>query len=163
MDGPLHGLVEEPECYDDVMTIGKDTGGDPMCEISSQPFTIADRDNSGSNEVRFLFENNWLARIDHINLYYDRGDGSGKQCQSLDSLSSGATYPRTLAAACNPRTQSAEIEVYVSNDNISFSSNWGQCGVSALGSCSYVFKIPCSAGVMCDGARRLDDSVFTEL
>eukprot|EP00536_Pseudo-nitzschia_multiseries_P006077 jgi/Psemu1/324194/estExt_fgenesh1_pg.C_1250015 len=155
--------LENPECYDGVMALERDTGLDTMCEISSQPFTIEELDDSGSNEVRFSFQNIWPATMASIDLYYDRGDGSGGQCQSLNSLSSGELYPSTLAAACDRITHTTEIEVYVGNDDISYSSKNDRCGNSRQGSCSYVFKIPCSAGVMCNNVRRLNDSLFTEL
>jgi len=74
-------------------------------------------------------------------------------------MSSGEKYPNTLAAACDPITQTADIEVYVSNDSILYSSTRGQCGDPGPGSCSYAYKIPCSTAVMCDGVRRLEDDV----
>jgi len=149
-------VSDEPDCYDGIMTMQKVTGGDPMCEYSSQPFTIEELDESGSNELHFSFQNNWPAAMANIELLYDRGDGSGQQCQSLNSLSYGAKYPSILAAACDPATQTAEIEVFVSNTSISNSSARSQCGASGLGLCSFVYKIPCSTDVMCDGVRRLD-------
>ena len=152
-------VSEEPECYAGIMAMHKDTGGDYICEYASQPFTIEELDESGSSEVRFSFTNNWPAEMANIELFYDRGDGSGQQCQSLNSMLSGATYPHILAAACDPITQTADIEVYISNDSISYSSTRGQCGDSGPGSCSYVYKIPCSIDVMCDSARRLEDNV----
>jgi len=152
-------IQEEPECYGGIMAMHKDTGGDSMCEYSSQPFIIEELDDVGSNEVRFSFTNNWLATMSSIELFYDRGDGLGQQCQSLNSLSSGAMYPNTLAAACNPETQTADIEVYVSNNSITHSSSRNQCG-SGPGSCSYVYKMPCSTDILCDDVRvrRLDES-----
>ena len=157
-------LTRTPDCYDGAMTIERDTGGDPMCELSSQPLTIEALDDSGSNEVRFSFQNNWPTTIDNIDLYYDRGDGLGKQCLSLKMLYSGAIYPGTLAVACDAITQTAEVEVAVSNTRITFSSYRGNCGVLGPQTCSYIFRIPCSADVMCDSShRRLEDSVFSEL
>merc|ERR1712127_42899 len=140
------------------MTMQQDTGGDPMCKYSSQPFTIEGLDESGSNEVLFSFQNNWPAAMADIELFYDRGDGSGKQCQCLNSLSYGAMYPNTLAAACDPVTQTAEIEVYIRDASISNTLAASQCGDSGIGACSFVYEIPCSADVLCDdnGARRLD-------
>merc|ERR1719162_2045830 len=138
------------------MTMAKITGGDPMCEHASKPFTIEKLDESRSDKVHFSFQNNWPAAMADIELLYDRGDGSGKQCQSLNSLSYGAIFPNPLEAACDPVTHTAEIEVYVSNTSISNSSAKSQCGISGLGVCSFVYKIPCSTDVMCDGVRRLD-------
>jgi len=152
-------VPEELECYAGIMAMHKDTGGDSMCEYSSHPFTIEELDESGSNEVRFSFTNNWTGAMTNIELFYDRGDGSGQQCQSLNSLSTGAMYPNTLAAACDPTTQTADIEVYVSNGSISYSSPRRQCGDLGPGCCSYVYKIPCSADIMCDGVRRLEDNI----
>merc|ERR1711862_566566 len=129
-----------------------DTGGDPMCEYSTQPFTIEELDDTGSNEVRFSFTNNWPTTMSDIELRYDRGDGLGPQCQSLNSLSSGAMYPNTLAATCDPETQTADIEVYVSSNSITHSSSRNHCGAGP-GSCSYVYKIPCSTNIMCDDIR----------
>ena len=152
----LPSLPDEPDCYDGITTTQKNTGGDPMCEYSSQPFTIEELDNSGSNELRFSFQNNWPAAIADIELFYDMGDGFGPQCLSLNSLAYGAIYPNTLAAACDPVTRTAEIEVFVSNTSISNSSARSQCGNSGAGLCSYVYKIPCSADILCDPSRRLD-------
>lgn len=132
----------------------KDTGGDAVCEYSSEPFLIEEMDDSGSNEVRFSFTNNWNVLLDSIDLYYDRGDGLGKQCQSLNSLARDAMYPNTLAAACNAETQMAEIEVYISDQSISYTSSLAHCEDKGVGSCSYVYKIPCSTDVACDYDRR---------
>merc|ERR1711937_277671 len=74
-------------------------------------------------------------------------------------LSKGAMYPNTMAAACDPMTKTADIEVYISNGNIDHTSSLGQCGESEVGSCSYVYKIPCSADVACDDERRLEGSM----
>jgi len=142
----------EPECYSGVVAMHKDTGGDPMCEYSTQPFTIEELDDSGSNELRFSFTNNWPTAMSDIELRYDRGDGLGKQCQSLNSLSSGSMYPNTLAAACDPSTKTADIEVYVSSTSIDHSSSINQCG-APQGSCSYVYKVPCSPSIMCEDIR----------
>ena len=151
-------IPEEPECYAGIMAMHKDTGGDPMCEYSSQPFTIEELDETGTNnEVRFSFTNNWPTSS-NIELSYDRGDGSGQQCQSLNSLSSGDMYPNTLAAACDPETKTADIEVYVSNNIITHSSSRNKCGVGP-GSCSFVYKIPCSTDILCDDVRRLEDNI----
>merc|ERR1712110_207161 len=96
-----------------------------------------------------------------VELFYDRGDGS-RQCQSLNSLLLGAKYPNTLAAACDPKTQTANIEVYVSNNNASNSYVRKKCGDSGPGSCSYEYKIPCSKDILCDGVRRLEDDIEHE-
>jgi len=134
----------------------KDTGGDPMCEYSTQPFTIEELDDSGSNEIRFSFTSYWPTAMSDIKLRYDRGDGLGKQCQSLNALSSGSMYPNTLAAACDPYTQTADIEVYVSSTSIDHVSSINQCGAQQ-GSCSYVYKIPCSTNIMCEDLRQLNE------
>jgi len=149
-------IQEEPECYAGIMAMHKDTGGDSMCEYSSQPFIIEELDDAGSNEVRFSFTNNWPATMSDIELLYNRGDGLGEQCQSLNSLSSGAMYPNTLAVACNPATQTANIEVYVNNNSIKHSSSRNKCGAGS-GSCSYVYRMPCSTDILCDDVlvRRL--------
>jgi len=139
-------------CYPGILAMQKDTGGDSMCEYTSQPFTIEELDDTGSNEVRFSFTNNWPTTMSDIELRYDRGDGLGPQCQSLNSLSSGAMYPNTLAATCDPETQTADIEVYVSSNSITHSSSKNHCGAGP-GSCSYVYKIPCSTNIMCDDIR----------
>jgi len=148
--------IDELDCDDGIVTMQKDTGGNPMCEYSSQPFTIEQLDDSGSNELRFSFRNNWPAAMADIELLYDRGDGSGQQCQSLNSLSYGEMYPHVLEAACDPVTHTAEIEVYVSNTSISNSTARSQCGNSGPGLCSFVYRMPCSTDVICDGVRRLD-------
>merc|ERR1711865_766230 len=142
-------IQEEPECYGGIMAMHKDTGGDSMCEYSSQPFIIEELGDAGSNEVRFSFTNNWPATMSDIELLYNRGDGLGEQPQSLNSLSSGAMYPNTLAVACNPATQTADIEVYVNNDSIKHSSSRNKCGAGS-GSCSYVYRMPCSTEILCD-------------
>ena len=129
---------------------------DPICDSISQPFTIKAVDGSGSNELRFTFQNNWPSAMADIELFYDKGDGSGDQCQCLDSLANGEIYASTLEAVCDPVTQTAEIEVYVSRPSISNSSARSQCGNSGPGLCSFVYTVPCSSDVMCDGARRLD-------
>jgi len=153
---------DEAECHDGILLMLKDTGGDSMCEYSTEPFLIEELDDSGSNEVRFSFTNNWDVSLDSIDLYYDRGDGLGQQCQSLNSLARGAIYPNPLAAACNAETQMAEIEVYISDRSISHASSLGQCGDNGAGSCSYVYKIPCSTDVACDYERRLESEEADE-
>jgi hypothetical protein len=138
------------------MTVRKETGVDPICDSISQPFAIKGLDGSGSNKLRFSFQNNWPSAMADIELFYDKGDGSGEECQCLNSLAYGEIYSDTLAAACDPVTQTAEIEVYVSRPSITNSSARSQCGNSGPGLCSFMYTIPCSADVMCDGARRLD-------
>jgi len=143
------------ECHDGILVVQKDTGGDPICEYSSEPIFIEEMDDSGSNEVRFSFSNNWPVTLDTIELYYDRGDGLGQQCQSLNSLGSGEMYPNTLAAACNEETHTVDIEVYISARSISYQSSLGKCGNENVNSCSYIYKLPCSTDVACDDVRRL--------
>jgi hypothetical protein len=155
---PGSSSPEEPECHDGILMMLKDTGGDLMCEYSSEPILIEELDESGS-EVRFSFTNNWEASMDDVELFYDRGDGSGQQCQSLNSLTEGVMYPNTLAAACDPITQMAEIEVSISNGSISHASSIGKCGVKGVGSCSYVYRIPCSTDVACNDMRRLESTI----
>jgi hypothetical protein len=149
---------EEPECHDGILVMLKDTGGDLMCEYSSEPLLIEELDESGTNEVRFSFTNSWDSSLD-IDLFYDRGDGFGQQCQSLNSLERGSMYPNTLAAACDPITQTADVEVYISDSSISYGSSLNRCGSEELGSCSFVYKIPCSVDAACDDqARRLENN-----
>lgn len=149
---------EEPECHDGILVMLKDTGGDPICEYSLEPFMIEELDEAGSNEVRFSFTNNWDLSLD-IDLFYDRGDGLGKQCQSLILLERGSMYPNTLAVACDPITQTADVEVYISDSSISYRSSLNQCGTEEIGSCSFVYKIPCSVDTACDDqARRLENN-----
>jgi len=157
---PRSSASEESKCDDGILMMTKDTGGDSMCDYGSQPLIVeaVEDDNSGSNEVRFSFTNNWDDSM-NVELFYDKGDGLGQQCQSLNLLSKGAMYPNTLAAACDPMTKTADIEVYISNGNIDHTSSLGQCGESEVGSCSYVYKIPCSADVACDDERRLEGSM----
>jgi len=145
----------EPDCYDGIMTTHKNTGVDPMCEYSSQPFTIEELDSSDSNELSFSFQNNWPATMVDIELFFDMGNGFGTQCLSLNSLAYGAVYPNTLTAACDPETRTAVIEVFVSNTSTSNSSARSQCGNAGPGLCSFVYKIPCSADILCGGSRRL--------
>mmetsp|Transcript_9376 Transcript_9376/g.23010 ORF Transcript_9376/g.23010 Transcript_9376/m.23010 type:complete len:239 (-) Transcript_9376:45-761(-) len=137
------------------MTTHKNTGVDPMCEYSSQPFTIEELDSSDSNELSFSFQNNWPATMVDIELFFDMGNGFGTQCLSLNSLAYGAVYPNTLTAACDPETRTAVIEVFVSNTSTSNSSARSQCGNAGPGLCSFVYKIPCSADILCGGSRRL--------
>jgi len=143
---------DEPECYSGIMDMHKDTGGDSMCEYSTQPFTIEELDDSGSNEIRLSFINTWPADMSDVELRYDRGDGLGKQCQSLNSMSTSSMHPNTLAAACDPSSQTAEIEVYVSSVHIDHSISENKCGAQKR-SCSYTFKIPCSSSIMCEDVR----------
>jgi len=145
-------IPEDPECFLGVMAMKRDTGGDAECDYNMQPFTIEEMDDNGSNEVRVSFTNTWSVTMSNVHLRYDRGDGLGLQCQSLNSLSSGTMYPNTLAAACNPETKTADIEVYVSNDRIEHISSRSQCGVGS-GSCYFSYKIPCAPTVMCDDVR----------
>jgi hypothetical protein len=156
---PESASPEEPECHDGILVMLKDTGGDLMCKYSSEPILIEELDESGSNEVRFSFTNKWEASMDDIELFYDRGDGLGQQCHSLNSLAIGAMYPNTLSAACDPITQTAEIEVSISNEGISYASSIGQCGAKGVGSCSYIYRIPCSTDVVCDDTRRLESNI----
>merc|ERR1712176_1566789 len=152
---PVEPLApEETECHDGILVVLRDTGGDPTCEYSSEPLRIEELD-SDLNEVRFSFTNTWNEDLDGIDLFYDKGDGSGQQCQSLNALSTDAVYPSTFAAACNEETQTADIEVYISARSISFESSLGQCGNREGNSCSYIYKLPCSTDVSCDDARRL--------
>jgi len=151
-NAPVTSAIEIAECRDGIMVMLEDTGGDPMCEYSSEPFFIEELEESGS-EVRFSFTNNWKSTAE-IDLFYDRGDGEGQQCQSLNSLESGAMYPNTLAASCDPVTKTADIEVYIRNENASHTSSIGKCGEKSA-SCSYVYKIPCSTDVICGDERRL--------
>jgi hypothetical protein len=139
-----------PECNTVIMASHK--GEDQMCEHSPQPFTVEEFDE-GSNEVRFSFTNDWPADAD-IELFYDRGDGS-PQCLSLNLLSPGTKYPNTLAAICDPGTHTADIEVYFTN--ASHSSDREKCGDPGPGSCSYMYTIPCSKDILCDGVRRLEN------
>jgi len=139
----------------------EDTGSDLVCEYSIEPIEPIELilDESGLTEVRFTFTNNWNVSMDDIDLFYDNGDGLGPQCQSLNSLPSGAMYPYTLAAACNPATQTAEIQVSISNEQIAYASSISECGMKGAGSCSYVYVIPCSTDVVCDDKRRLESTV----
>eukprot|EP00536_Pseudo-nitzschia_multiseries_P013071 jgi/Psemu1/327077/estExt_fgenesh1_pg.C_5350001 len=154
---------EDPECFDDVMLIEKDTGDELLCEYSSQPLTIEELDDSGSNEVRFSFTNNWPVPMTNVELLFDRGDGLGQQLQSLNSLSRGAMYPFTLAAACDPTTLTTMIEVFVCNMDLSHFSSRSKCENSESGSCSFIYKVPCSVDVLCDGGRRLKSADFTNI
>jgi hypothetical protein len=133
----------------------EDTGSDSTCEYSIEPIEVILYE-SGLNEVQFTLTNNWNVAMDNIDLFYDRGDGLGPQCQSLNSLASGAMYTNPLAAACNATTQTAEIQVSISNENIDHSSSIGECGVKGARSCSYVYVIPCST---CVDERRLESTV----
>jgi hypothetical protein len=155
---PESSAYEEPECHDGILVMLQDIGGDSMCQYSSEPLVVEEFDESGSNEVRFSFTNNWDVSVDDIELFYDRGDGLGQQCQSLNALESGEMYPNTLAAACDPVTQTAEIEVYINSKSIAYASSLSHCGDKEMGSCSYVYNIPCSTDVVCDDMRRLEST-----
>ncbi|VEU42898.1 unnamed protein product, partial [Pseudo-nitzschia multistriata] len=147
----------EPECFDSVLLVGRDTGNDPFCEYTSFPLIVEELDDIGSNEVRFSITNYWVSSSSEIELVYDRGDGLGRQYQSLNSLSRGTMYPFTLAAACDPTSKSATIEVHVCNNGVLHSSSRAMCGDGSVGSCSFTYKVPCSADILCDGSRRLND------
>merc|ERR1712157_63565 len=98
--------------------------------------------------------NNWDIPID-IELYYDRGDGMGKQCQSLNSLTTGSMFPNTLAATCDPKTQMAEIEVFIHSEAISFVPATNKCGTKELG-CLFVSRMACSTDVVvCNDIHKL--------
>lgn len=146
---------EGAECHDGILVVLQDTGGDQTCEYSSEPLRIEELLDSGSNEIRFSFTNNWGVALDSIDLFYDRGDGFGQQCQSLNGLGAGEMYPNTLAAACNEETQTADIEVYISAEGITFESSLRKCGDTDVNSCSYIYRLPCSTDVSCDDVRRL--------
>merc|ERR1712176_1464760 len=155
------GLVESTasegaECHDGILVVRQDTGGNQTCEYSSEPLRIEEELlDFGANEVRFSFTNNWGVALDSIDLFYDRGDGLGQQCQSLNGLGAGEMYPNTLAAACNEETQTADIEVYISAEGITFESSLRKCGDTGVNSCSYIYRLPCSTDVSCDDVRRL--------
>jgi len=155
----VNDALEESDCLDGVVLVSKDTGGNAICEYFFSPITVEEHDESGSNEVRFSFSNQWQAESAEFKLFYDRGDGLGQQCQGLNSLAKGAIYPNTLAAACDPVSKTADVDVHLISGSVSHSSVMGQCGDDAVGSCSFVFKIPCSTDVVCDDSRRLDSQI----
>lgn len=163
-EAPVTSLagVSEIECHDGISVMRKDVGVDSICQYSTEPILIEELNDSGSGEVRFSFTNNWGVSLDNIDLYYDRGDGLGQQCQSLYSLGRGDMYPNTMAAACDVETQMAEIEVYISDGSISHTSSLGKCGDHGAGSCSYVYRIPCSTDVACEYERRLESESESE-
>jgi hypothetical protein len=159
-EAPVNISPEEPECNDGILVKLKDTGGDSMCEYYDEPIRIEElSDDPRPQEVRFSFSNNWEVSMDDVELYYDRGIGK-QECQSLNSVSSGQMYHDVLTAACNPITQTAEIEVFIRSEGISHASSTGHCGDDTrVGSCSYLYEIPCSTLVVCDDTRRLESNI----
>jgi len=147
--------VNDGECFDGVRLVDKDVGQAPLCEYLSLPFTVEEFDDGYADEVRVSFTNNWSSGLDEVVLFYDRGDGSGKQYHSLNFLARGAVFPNTFALACDASSQTAVVEVFICNDSISHSVVPSGCGDTNLGSCSYIYEIPCSADIIC-GGRRLE-------
>jgi hypothetical protein len=152
-------IPSEPECYGGIMAMKKDTGADAMCNYVNQPFFIEQLDETGSNEVAFSFTNNWSSEMTDVTLLFETGDGEGPDCVSLASLGPGVKYDNILTATCDPATKTAQVEVYVSSASIGFMEAKTKCDVPESGGCSFTYKIPCSAEVMCGGLRRLVEVV----
>jgi len=134
---------EETGCYDGI-SVTRKQGEDSVCGIDQMPFVV---EEYGSDQMKFSFTNHWASTMDTITLLYPSVDGIDES-QSLNSLAPEGMYPNALTAACDPVSQTTEVQLQISNTD---------------GSCSLVYQLPCSVDVVIcgdsDSNRKLEDVV----